>query len=501
MKVVLDVIEGPESGRVFVFEQADTFLIGRSKKAHLRLDPEADPFISRAHCVVEIRSPDCVVRDLESTNGTFVNGRRTDWHKLQDGDEVRVGRTKIRMSMSGLPLDGALLDPTIGVSETVTNEDPIASIPAAVFRQPGAVRLAAPDPLAGSPDGKSAMTDVVCSTCGCDLSRWADSDGRAREFPEARYLCPSCAEAVKSRHLDLPQVGQYRLLEEVGRGGMGVVYRAVQGPTRRVCAVKRILPEVAKDERSVRLFDREVGVQSMVVHPNLVRVLERGRDGPACYFALEYLDGGDVGQLVKRRSKGPVRPGLAVGIVLQLLEGLSALHDHGFVHRDLKPANFLLGRWQGKEIPTAKISDYGLAKSFEEAGNSVYDYTNLGEAAGSFLFMPPEQILNFRFVGPSADLYAVGVSLYYMLSARYSLPFPAPDQTQRVGAHAKSGNNPIEVVLEAEPIPIQRRLPTLTTPFARMVDVAVAKEERDRFRSAREFADKLRTVAEAEGIV
>ncbi len=84
MRVVLDVVEGPESGRVFVFEQADTFLIGRSSKAHLQLDARADQFISRAHCVVEVRPPECVVRDLESTNGTFVNGRRVDRHELQD---------------------------------------------------------------------------------------------------------------------------------------------------------------------------------------------------------------------------------------------------------------------------------------------------------------------------------------------------------------------------------------------------------------------------------
>lgn len=501
MRVVLDVFEGPEAGKVFVFEQAETFLVGRSVKAHLKLDPRADQFVSRAHCVVEINPPLCVVRDLESTNGTFVNGRRVDRHELRDGDEIKIGRTRIRTSMTEAQYRPESLGSTIRVARLGGAEQDTHHLPKAVQSQSTASRRTSPDPTGKPPSLRNVALDSKCSLCRCDLSQWADSDGRAAEFPNASYLCPGCAEEGKDGALEHAQVGQYRLVSELGRGGMGVVYRAVHGPTRRVCAVKRILPEVAGDERSLRLFDREVGVQSMVVHPNLVRVLERGRDGDACFFAVEFLEGGDVGQLVKRRAKGPVRPALAIGIILQLLEGLSALHDHGFVHRDLKPENFLLGGWHEDEVPVAKISDYGLAKSFQEAGNSLYDYTSLGEAAGSFLFMPPEQILNFRFVGPSADLYSIGVSLYYMLSARYSLPFPAPDQTQRIGADVKLGRNPIEVVLEAEPIPIQKRIGDLPVGVARVVDRAVVKEARDRYRSAREFADSLGAAARTEGIL
>ena len=132
--------------------------------------------------------------------------------------------------------------------------------------------------------------------------------------------------------------------------------------------------------------------------PNLVRVLGQGREKGAPFFVTEFLAGGDVKNLVVWERREPLEPALALSITVQILRGLQALHDHGFIHRDLKPSNFLLDRPADQPGLKVKIADYGLAKSFETAGNSIFEYTKDGVVAGSYVYIPPEQITNYKFV-------------------------------------------------------------------------------------------------------
>ena len=271
---------------------------------------------------------------------------------------------------------------------------------------------------------------------------------------------------------------------------MGVVYKAVHESTRRLCAVKEILPDDAADEKSLKLFDREIGVQSMVIHPNLARILERGRDGDHLFFSVEYLEGGDAHHLVSEKFRGPIATRLACTITRDILQGLQALHDHGFIHRDLKPKNFLLNRNHDDPKMVAKITDYGLAKSFEEAGNSMFDFTRVGEVAGSMMFMAPEQILNYRFVKPPSDVYSVGISLYFLLTRKFSVDFPKPPSP---GGHDKP-QNPIQAMVEDPPIPILDRRPDLSPSLAEVVDQAVCKDLGGRFATADQFLSALEAV-------
>jgi serine/threonine-protein kinase len=513
VNVRLVVVEGPETGRSFSFDAADSFLVGRSPRAHLVLDPRADRYISRTHCLIDIRPPRCIVNDLGSTNGTFVNEQRIERREVVDGDEIRVGHTRIRVMISDA---GPAVEPA---REEATGPAPPAagSETQPVFRPAVDERTWSP-PIAGqswdpqleamvptqllkSPAysaPQAAQPRLRCLECSTDIAE-ADADGLAAELTDALYICPDCEISLTRRTTGASTLGDYTIIGELGRGGMGIVLKAISHRTRRICAIKEVLPEVAKDERTFRLFEREIGIQSKVLHPNLVRLLDHGREQDTCYFVSEYLAGGDAGHLVRSVRKGPIELGLAISTILDALAGLEALHRNGYVHRDLKPANILFSKEQAEGFGTAKITDYGLAKSFEEAGNSLFDFTREGEAAGSLLFMPPEQILNYRFVQPPTDVYAAGVSLYFMLTGQYTVRYPA-----LAGVPAETGTqarNPIEALIEDPPIPIHDRAPTIPESIARVVDKAVQKELSQRYQTATELRNDLLSAAMQERLV
>ncbi|MCD4747939.1 MAG: protein kinase [Thermoanaerobaculales bacterium] len=498
MKITLEVVEGPETGRVFEFAEADSFLVGRSPKAHFVLDPRADQQISRHHCLIDVRPPRCTVQDLESKNGTFVNHQRTRQKELANGDEIQVGRTTMRVLFSDV--DDEELPPAqcYRCGQELDLSSPGRTLMCNACSLADLARKSKEIEILPYPNGTVPPSQFACGGCGKDLSDHADKDGRATYVPDAAYLCTDCAKRVFVGGAGGTQLGHYRILREIGRGGMGVVYKAVHEESRRICAVKQILPDVARDDKALKLFDREIGVQSMVVHPNLARVLERSLDNNTYFFVVEYLPGGDLNHLISKVFRGPLEPGLACRFILDVLEGVEALHRHGFVHRDLKPSNFLLTRSHEDPTALAKVTDYGLAKSFEEAGNSLF--TRVGEAGGSLMFMPPEQILDYRFVKPPTDVYAVGVSLYLMLTAKYTAQFATPaKQFPKVG-DALRPRHPIKVILEDPPIPILERMPQLPKSLARVVDTAVQKDLEKRFTSAAAFAEDLRNAVAKEGL-
>src|SRR5437870_1268701 len=316
MRVTLRVLAGPYNGQEFTFDQHDTFLIGRSENAHLYL-PE-DRFFSRHHCLLEIAPPRCFLRDLGSTNGTFVNGQRVQEIFLKSGDRIQGGQT--------------VLEVDVQVEQKPTETD--------------APTLTKPFEIT-----------VECANCG----RREYAEGSATNEPMT-FICEDCREELKRQPQPVPG---YEMIKMLGRGGMGCVMLANEQKTGRAVAIKTLLPEVAVTDQAVRRFMREIQVAAALDHPNIVRFIESGTNHGAVYLVTEYVEGSDAAKLADAQGgRLPFRE--AMDIVAQSLDGLAYAHERGYIHRDIKESNILV--CGSAPNVTAKLTDFGLAKSFTQTG-------------------------------------------------------------------------------------------------------------------------------------
>ena len=469
-RVELHVIDGPHKGKAFSFSQADRFLVGRSEagvEAHFRLGAE-EPCVSRHHCIFDISPPAVHVRDLNSRNGTFVlpagqaEYSRVESAELREGDLVWFGYTVMKVKVSGgeertLKLPCVLCGRSFSWTDTQPERD--RGDKGGVCRQ---CREKGP-PASHRRRGRPGVLN--CADCGSSLPPLPPADAGSEEI--ASRICGPCAQ--KQRRVRAEDIGPYRILSELGRGNMGVVYKAWHEPTGELRALKRVMTEQDVHPKQSMRFRCEMAVMGRLAHPNIVRLLEQGTDEKGHYFASEYLPGGDLEDLVCAVHKGPVPYPEAVRLICETLKGLEYAHEEGFVHRDLKPQNILLGPGE-PGVVSPKIADFGLAKSYFTAGQS--GFTDPWEIMGTPLYMAPEQFTNFRFVKPPADLYSIGATLYYLLTASH------PYDT------AAKRKDLMLAILEDDPIPILERDPKLPRTLAEAVDKSLRRDARERFQTA-----------------
>src|SRR5712691_3557582 len=422
MRVTLRILAGPYSGREFTFDQHDTFLIGRSDSAHLYL-PE-DKFFSRHHCLLEIAPPRCFLRDLGSTNGTFVNGQKVPEAHLRSGDRIQGGQT--------------VLEVEVHADQTVTidgSETPTLTKPSIVM--------------------------VECANCG----RREHTEASPQDGPMT-FLCEECREELKRRPQPVPG---YEMIKILGRGGMGCVMLAREESSGRSVAIKTLLPEVAVTGQALRRFMREIEVAAALDHPNIVRFLASGTNNGAVFLVTEYVDGSDAARLADAQGgRLPYRQ--AIDIVAQSLDALAYAHSKGYIHRDIKESNILISG--AAPNVTAKLTDFGLAKSFTQSGMS--GITMVGDMAGTFAYMPPEQIRDFRNVRPTSDIYAIGMTAYSLLAGDTALDLgPNHDIAATVKA-----------IFEGPIIPLLQRAPDVPSRVAEVIERALAKDPAERWQSA-----------------
>jgi hypothetical protein len=248
-------------------------------------------------------------------------------------------------------------------------------------------------------------------------------------------------EAARARRL-----GQYTLEHKIGAGGMGVVYRASHAMLRRPTAIKLLPPDRAGDA-SVERFEREVQMTAQLSHPNTVAIYDYGRtpDG-VFYYAMEFLDGINLEDLVRRDGAQP--PGRVVAILHQVCGALTEAHERGLVHRDIKPANIILSE-RGGEPDIAKVVDFGLVQTLAVndqdtvvSGNDIL--------TGTPHYMSPEALLTPQASDPRSDLYALGAVAYYLLSGHPV--FEGSSFAEVIGHHLHSDPQPPSLRL-ARPIP------------------------------------------------
>ncbi|MGK3989189.1 serine/threonine-protein kinase [Sorangium sp. So ce136] len=280
--------------------------------------------------------------------------------------------------------------------------------------------------------------------------------------------------------------GQFQILQKIGSGGMGSVYKAAQPAMNRMVAVKILHPKLANRKDLVSRFRREARAMSHLTHPNTVKVLLYGEleDG-SLYIVMEYLEGKNLNQVV--RKEGPLPVERAIPILIQVCGALQEAHLQGIVHRDLKPENIFLSTNGGlKDYP--KVLDFGLAKVTErELRPGSVMLTQEGMVFGTPEFMSPEQAQG-KVLDARSDIYSLATILYEVLTGK--LPFEARTPMEYIQHHVTKS-----------PIPLDERVPGKHFPQGLGVVLAKALEKRpeDRFESAAEFADALKPFAGGAG--
>lgn len=384
--VILEITSGPHSGRTFTFDAHDSLLVGRSGDAHLCI--EGDEHISRNHCLIEVRPPECHVVDLNSSNGTFVNNERVSDCWLKDGDTIRGGQTQI-------------------------------------------------------------------------IVRVGQDDAFAKTMVEFDIESPTFVPDESAE-----QIGDYELISELGKGSMGLVYKARYVHTDELVAIKVLSPDMKVTEVAQQTFIREAAILCGLSHKRIVRFIEAGSSGNQLFTAMEFVDAVDYQQMLADLSLGR-RVKIAIGLIRQVLDGLEYAHGQGLVHRDIKPKNLLVSK-DGEKLH-ARLADFGLAKNFADAGMSQISSEH--EIKGTLSYMAPEQIINSRHAKPAADIFSVGATLYSLITGQ-----PIYDLSDH--------STPLATILNDGPIPISERIPELPQAVCRIIDKALAHETDDRYRSA-----------------
>ncbi len=261
-------------------------------------------------------------------------------------------------------------------------------------------------------------------------------------------------------------LGPYRILDSLGQGGMGQVFKAEHSLMAREVAVK-VLPKTKSTPESIANFTREIRAMAALDHQNLVRALDAGHDGNVYFLVCEYVPGADLRRYV--HDRGPLGMSEAATIISQAAAGLAHAHRQGLIHRDVKPANLLVTP-DGK----TKVSDLGLA-------GSMYDHEDprAGKVVGTADYLSPEQIISPRTVTTVSDIYSLGCTLYYAVTGK--VPFPGGMVRDKARRHCEDS-------------PLHPRLlnPSLSESFVEALAAMMEKDPQKRIQTAEEVIDRLK---------
>jgi len=425
--LTITITDGPLKGQELLFDEPGIIRFGRDVDCDVCLTNE-DLSASRQHFEVEVAGQQVQVRDVGSLVGTWVNGQMIGKREpnqeaeqvagqhfgqaaLNDGDEIRAGKHLMRVK--------------IKKEKEKEKEIPV------------------------DPNFATTVMD--------------DAD-----YDPQKALQQMIEELGFTSVEVLPYFSDYQIERKLGKGGFGLVYQVLdreQSPSKRV-ALKIMLARVAVKPRMRTYFKREIEVAKGLEHPNIVRLFKDHSEGRIFYFTMEYCGGGNMEQLRRTRG-GKVSFAEFAPLMRQILAGLSHVHRKGFVHRDLKPANILLTAASGNLV--AKISDFGLAKGFIEAGLSGVSKTT--DRAGTLPFMSKEHIISTKYATPADDVWSIAASFYQILTGRYP-------------RELKPGEDYADLLSNDYVIPIRQHEPTIPQAVADVIDHALQSEADKRYRSA-----------------
>ncbi len=412
--ITLHCLAGPLRGQTFHLEGGPAFIFGRYGKADFSL--AADPATSHLHFLVDISDDRVRILDLGSTNGIVVNetpfgGKHgppmREFRTLESGDTILAGSSLFRL--------------------TLTPETAFANIGELLrsTRVSGSTRRERNDPGA------------------------TQADGAALQSEHAEDILPTAQFTPDG----LPIVEGYTILERIGGGGKGVVYKAVKEDTGATAAVKMMsFGRNRRHQRSLQTFRREIQITKQLDHPNVVRYLGDGIAAGAPYLAIEYVDGGTLDDLVRNGAGGRMELPEAVPLFIQLLEAVAHMHARYLVHRDIKPKNVLLDLRGGGRY-AAKLSDMGLSCRFSEM--DAEEFFPIVTEGGTLAYMPPEQMEDLSRAIPQSDVFSAAATLYQMLSGKMVYDFAEKEEP--------------EAILEGRILPVSELRPELPRPVAEVI--------------------------------
>ena len=264
--------------------------------------------------------------------------------------------------------------------------------------------------------------------------------------------------------------GRYQIIEELGKGGMGKVYKAQDTEINEKVAIKLLKPEVAADEKTIERFRNELKFARKIRHKNVCQMFDLGEEKGTRYITMEFVDGEDLKRLIRKIGQMPI--GRTVSIAMQVCDGLAEAHRLGVIHRDLKPQNIMVD-----EEGNARIMDFGIARSIKAKG-----ITDAGMMIGTPDYMSPEQVEG-KDVDPRSDIYSLGVILYEMVTGK--VPFEG-DTPFTVGVKHKSE-------MPRNPRELNSQIPA---EFSLVIMRCLEKDRKERYQSAGELRSELMKIAE-----
>ena len=304
-----------------------------------------------------------------------------------------------------------------------------------------------------------------------------DAQELARQLVEGKQLTKYQAQEIYAGRAKSLILGNYTILDKIGAGGMGQVFKAEHRRMKRVVAIKMLPRTVTKDPAAIARFQREVEAAAKLEHPNIVTAHDADEADGVHFLVMQCIEGSDLSALVKKN--GPFSVAKAVNYILQAARGLDYAHQHGVVHRDIKPANLLLNS-EG----TVKILDMGLARIEGDKDTATQaELTGTGAVLGTVDYMAPEQALSTKHADARADIYSLGCSLYYVITGHAA--YDGDTLMAKLLAHRE------------KPIPVvgrRGRRQHLQAVFEKMV----AKKIGDRYQKMSEVVAALEQCSEAQ---
>ena len=429
-------LTGKRKGQRLTLTEGKVFTVGRSATNDL---PLRDHKISRIHCQFEVNGGACTITDLNSTNGTYVNGEKVKEKILQPGDHLGIGLTSLLY------------------------EGPPIAKPAKP-RTPGAV--------------------LFCSQCGGSIAAKHLDSGTATWVNE-KLLCVDCmpkfvlrqvrrtkekeGRAVRPESFIGKTIGGNKIMEKIADGNLGTVFRADHVTLHRPVALKVLLREVVTDKVWLKNYLRRAYDGGRLVHPNIVLLYDIGESEGVYYIAMEYVPGETARTLVKKVKRLPASR--AVDIAIQIGHAIDHAQEHKVVHKDVKPKNILVDK-----LGVAKLKGFGASAFVLQAPSKI-----LAKAMPNvrdFRFCSPEFFSEKEQLDFRSDIYSLGATLYYMLTG--IAPF-----------HANTNRDLMQKVAKEEPRPIRAAAEDVTEHLVRVVVKMMAKSPEHRYQTPAELLHDL----------